>query len=237
MNINKKIWEMIIQIMIEKKDMIYYTTPGLSDDSSNSYIIGNQLTEQGTEYKVGKTVECITHAGEYATAIPMASYGINAAAKSAQLSAQAVEFSAQATQLTAQATQFSAQAAQITKNINNASKLTRFFNYVGGTGTAMAREAAELSSKASSATAAATSAVSSASASTAAANSAAIAGTVGKVFGIGLTVVGIVVGVGCGAYFTHKFCEETLDKFVEYYKKNSGKIKNSYIEAAEYFLK
>ena len=209
--------------LLEKKDMIYYTTPGLSDNSSNSYIIGNQLTEQGTEYKAGKTAECITHVGEYAGAIPMASYGINAAAKSAQLSAQA--------------TQLTAKAAQNTDKINNASKLTKLLNYVGGTGTSMAREAADLSSKASSVTAAATSAASSASASTAAANSAAIAGTVGKAFGIGLTVVGIVVGVGCGAYFTHKFCEETLDKFVEYYKKNSGKIKNSYLEAAEYFLK
>ena len=49
--------------LLEKKDMIYYTIPGLSDESSNSYIIGNQLTEQETEYKAGKTVECITHAG------------------------------------------------------------------------------------------------------------------------------------------------------------------------------
>ena len=39
-----------------------------------------------------------------------------------------------------------------------------------------------------------------------------------------------------GGYATHKFCEETLDKFVEYFKKNADKIKNSYQEAAEYFL-
>ena len=48
--------------------------------------------------------------------------------------------------------------------------------------------------------------------------------------------LGVVLGVGCGVYFTHKFCEENLDKFVEYYKKNSNKIKNSYEEAANYFL-
>ena len=227
--------------LLEKKDMIYYTTPGLSDDSSNSYIIGNQLIEQGSEYDTGKTVKNITHVGEYAGAIPLANYGINATVKSAQLSAQALEFSAQATQLSAQAAKYSAQATQIcTKaadTANNASILARFFNSVSGTGTAMAREAAELSSKASSASAAASSATAAASSATKAANSAAIAGTVGKAFGIGLTVAGIVIGVGCGAYFTHKFCEETLDKYVEYYKKNSGKIQNSYVEASEYFLK
>ena len=221
--------------------MIYYTTPGLSDDSSNSYIIGNQLIEQGSEYDTGKTVKSIAHVGEYAGAIPLANYGINATVKSAQLSAQALEFSAQATQLSAQAAKYSAQATQIcTKaadTANNASILARFFNSVSGTGTAMAREAAELSSKASSASAAASSATAAASSATKAANSAAIAGTVGKAFGIGLTVAGIVIGVGCGAYFTHKFCEETLDKYVEYYKKNSGKIQNSYVEASEYFLK
>ena len=195
--------------------MIYYTTPGLSDDRYNSYIIGNQLTEQGTEYKVGKTSECITHFGECVSTIPLANYGINSTAKSAQLFAHAAKYSAEAVE-------YSAQAAQITDKINNASIFVKAWNYISGTGIEMAREAAELSS-------AANSAASSASASTAAANSAAIAGTAGKIFGIGLTVVGIGIGVGCGAYFTQKFCEETLDKYVEYYKKNSGKIQNSYI--------
>jgi len=74
-----------------------------------------------------------------------------------------------------------------------------------------------------------------ASAEAAAAESAAV-GTLGKAFGVVFAGVGIVFGVGLGAYFTHKFCEETLDKFVEYYKKNAGKIRNSYQEAAEYFL-
>ena len=69
-----------------------------------------------------------------------------------------------------------------------------------------------------------------------AAKSASVAGNLGKVFGIGFTVLGIAIGVGCGAYFTHKFCEETLDKYVEYYKKNYEKKKILYIEAAEYFL-
>jgi hypothetical protein len=42
-------------------------------------------------------------------------------------------------------------------------------------------------------------------------------------------------GVGLGGYFTHKYCEELLDKFVEYYKKNAEKIGLSYQKAEEYF--
>ena len=150
--------------------------------------------------------------------IPTVNYGIKAAAKSVQFSAQAAKF-------TAQATQFSSQAAKITNEINNVGKLTEFWNYISGTRAIMAKEVANLSSKASSATISANSAVSTA-------NSTAIAGTLGKAFGVAFGVVGI----GCGAYFTHKFCEETLDKYVKYYKMNAEKIKNSYIDAAEYFL-
>ena len=208
--------------LLEKKDMIYYTIPELSDENYNSYIIGNQLTKQETEYKIGKTIECVTHTGEYVSIIPTVNYGIKAAAESVQFSAQAAKF-------TAQATQFSSQAAKITNEINNAGKLTQFWNYISGTGTVMAKEVANLSTKASSATISANSAVS-------AANTSALAGTLGKAFGVAFGVLGVVVGVGCGAYFTHKFCEETLDKYVEYYKMNAEKIKNSYIDAAEYFL-
>ena len=64
----------------------------------------------------------------------------------------------------------------------------------------------------------------------------ATAGALGKIAGYGLTGIGFVLGVGMEGYTTHKFCEETLDKFVEYYKKNANKIKNSYQEAAEYFF-
>ena len=62
------------------------------------------------------------------------------------------------------------------------------------------------------------------------------AASFGRYAGYGLFVLGIVLGVGCGAYSNHKFFEENLDKFVEYYKKNSNKIKNSLEEATNYFL-
>jgi hypothetical protein len=40
-----------------------------------------------------------------------------------------------------------------------------------------------------------------------------------------------------GGYFTHRHCEEIIDKFIEYYKNNTNKISNSYQAASEYLLK
>ena len=80
----------------------------------------------------------------------------------------------------------------------------------------MTKQAAELSSKAVSAELDAAEST--------------VTGTIGKFASYGLIGVGVILGVGCGDYTTHKFCEETLDK------KNSDKIKNSYKEADEYFL-
>lgn len=51
-----------------------------------------------------------------------------------------------------------------------------------------------------------------------------------KFFGIGT-----VVSVGIGAYTTHKFCEDLINKFAEFYRKNVGKIHSSYEDAVSYF--
>jgi hypothetical protein len=56
-----------------------------------------------------------------------------------------------------------------------------------------------------------------------------------KLVGTEAFIVGALFGVGLGGYFTHKYCEELLDKFVEYYKKNAEKIGLSYQKAEEYF--
>lgn len=60
------------------------------------------------------------------------------------------------------------------------------------------------------------------------ATSVAVGGTV-------LKVVGAIAGVSVGGYFTHKYCEDLLDKFVEFYKANAKKISNSYLDAEKYF--
>ena len=198
------------EIKLQKKyeSDIYYTTPGLTNDENITFVIGNELIKESTGYQIGKTVESTAQIGKYAGGIRAANYAINAGVK--------------ATQLTAEAAQYTAQAAQLTEKVNNMSGIAKLFDCFTKAGSAMAKEAAELGSKA-------------ASAEVAAAESA-VAGTIGKCVSYGLIGVGSILGVGCGAYFTHKFCEETLDKFVEYFKNNSDKIKNTYKEAAEYFL-
>jgi hypothetical protein len=52
-----------------------------------------------------------------------------------------------------------------------------------------------------------------------------------KALGIG----SIIIGVAAGGYFTHKFCEEKINQFVEYYKENANNIQCSYEKAISYF--
>ena len=56
-----------------------------------------------------------------------------------------------------------------------------------------------------------------------------------KLAGTCLTVGSLVLGVSLGAYFTHKYCENLLDRFVDIYKKYPQRICNSYKDAAYYF--
>ena len=55
------------------------------------------------------------------------------------------------------------------------------------------------------------------------------AGSGGKFFNF--SGIGIFIGIGIGAYCTHNFCENLLNKFADYYRKNASKITNSYEEA------
>ena len=57
-----------------------------------------------------------------------------------------------------------------------------------------------------------------------------------KALGTSLFVLWAVVGVALGGYFTHKYCEELLDKFEKYYKENAQKIGNSYKQATNYLI-
>lgn len=192
----------------ENEDKIYYTIPGLDDETNNSYVIGNKLTNESSEYKVIKTIECTVKTKDYASGIVAANFAINSTARVGQL--------------TAEAAQYSAQAAQLTQKVNNMSIFAKFLDLFTNAGSEMVKQAADYGYKAT--------------LKEAAAAQAATAGTLGRFASYGLFGVGIVMGVGIGGYSTYKFCEETLDKFVEYFKKNSDKIKNSYQEAAEYFL-
>lgn len=57
-----------------------------------------------------------------------------------------------------------------------------------------------------------------------------------RTVGTGLVVVGAVLGVALGGYFTSKHCNELIDKFEKYYKENAQKIGYSYKQAADYLL-
>ena len=56
-----------------------------------------------------------------------------------------------------------------------------------------------------------------------------------RYIGTGPNFGSCIIEVSLGAYFTHKFCEELLDKFVDLYKKYPLIICNSYKEAEFYF--
>ena len=63
-----------------------------------------------------------------------------------------------------------------------------------------------------------------------------VATTVSKFIGIGCIIGGAIIGVTYGGYLTVSYCEELLDRFEDYYKKNANKISNSYNEAKNYFI-
>ena len=57
-----------------------------------------------------------------------------------------------------------------------------------------------------------------------------------KVLGTAAFVLGAIVGVGTGAYFTCKHCKEMIDFFEKFYKENASKICNSYFYAVNYLM-
>ena len=61
-----------------------------------------------------------------------------------------------------------------------------------------------------------------------------IASTTLKVVGTSCIILGAVVGVASGAYFTCKHCNEMIDFFENYYIENASKICNSYFYAFQY---
>ena len=63
-----------------------------------------------------------------------------------------------------------------------------------------------------------------------------VSATVSKFIGIGCSIGSAIIGVSFGVYLTVSYCEELLDRFEDYYKKNANKIANSYNEAKNYFI-
>ena len=212
------------------------------DDLSYIYQIDGdkELEESQTKFNVGnnaKEVGKITGQGIGSTYLIIASTSANEVAKltanATQLTAKAAELSFKATELTAKATQLGIEAKNEYQNMNWFMKAYYYFSQsttqLSKLASSAGTEAAQVVEAAKSASISAKNAV----------TTAAEANSLTNLFkfgGIGFLGFGCILGIALGGYFTHKFCEELLDKFVDYYKNNADKVVNSYKNAADYFL-
>ena len=204
-------------------------------------IDGKKELEESVQYIVGNTAkgigETIAHtSGGFTLAASSASAtnAVNLTIKATDLGVKAAQLGANAANLTAKATQLATEAAIETKNMNS---IVKFWYTLTGTSSALSKAASSTAAQAAIAT---KNAASASQAATSAASSAAAASSYTSLCrfgGTGFIVFGIVLGVVVGGYSIHKFCEELLDKFVDYYKNNADKLANSYKNAADYFLK
>ena len=142
---------------------------------------------------------------------------------------QASQLGVQAAQLGTQAANLGAKAAQLTQQANNMNSIAKFWYSITGTTSAVSKMAASTAAQASAAAA---------ESANLAGQSAAAAGasTLSKFAGVGFLGIGCLIGIGVGGYTTYKFCEELLDKFENYFKNQPFIVRNSYIQAAQYFL-
>jgi len=94
------------------------------------------------------------------------------------------------------------------KVVNSFKEAYRATSYIGGgvsAGFGVARAATIIAESSSSA------------ASTATSIAVGVGATALKVVGASLFVVGAVVGVACGGYFTNKYCQELIQKFENFF--------------------
>ena len=205
----------------KKQNSINYSIPRLESNDKGINVNGNNLNKELDDYEIGKTIECTSSTASYISG------GISGCI-AAEKTIKAANFANQAIRNGAKAAQWSAKAAQLADEANNINIFSKAWYAITGTTSATSKAAQIAASNAAAAER---------TAQTALAQSSIVgtSATLSKCVSVGLFRVGIVLGIGFGAYFTHKFCEELLDKFVDYYKQNSNKIINSYKTAAEYF--
>ena len=123
--------------------------------------------------------------------------------EAANIGSQANNYESIATNIVAQASNYASKATNIGAQASDLESLA----------TSIGAQASNYASKATNIGAQASNFASKAASTEAAAAESTTIGLLGKYGGVGLLAIGIIVGVSCGAYFTHKFCEELLDKF------------------------
>ena len=207
----------------EKNDSSFIT-PDLDIEYLNSTINGDELIEETPEKKTDDTIAETGKMGSYIGGTTSVGYGVKITSKYIQLQAEALDLAAKAKQA-----QDALNAANAVNNtVQNVGLFGKAWNFISGAGEAVnlaVQESAQIAKQAATESANATAKLAAAS-----------TGTFWKIAGTGLGVIGIISGVALGGYYTHKFCEELLDKFEEYFRKNGEKIRNSYKRAAKYFL-
>ena len=182
-----------------------------------------------------------------AEATKLTTQAANIGAKAANMGAKAVEYGANAAKIGNEATKLAKAAGEMTvpwylKIFGMGSEITTEATNLATKASNMAAESANLNSIATNLSSqAANMASQSTSLNVMGANMASKAtitlneANTLRYVGTGITIGSFILGISLGAYFTHKFCEELLDKFVDLYKKYPQKICNSYKEAAYYF--
>lgn len=212
------------QMKKTEKNESSFITPDLDIEYLDTSISENELMEETPKEKEDNNFAEAGKAGSYIGGTTSVGYGVTITSKYIQMQAEALELAAKAKQ--AQDALNAANAVNSTvQNVGLFGKAWNFFSGAGKAAELAAQEAAQIARQ--------TAAESSIAAERLAATS---TGTFWKVAGSSLGLIGVVSGVALGGYFTHKFCEELLDKFEEYFRKNAGKIRNSYEDAAKYFL-
>ena len=212
------------QMKKTEKNKSSFITPDLDIEYLDTSISENELMEETPKEKADNNFAEAGKASSYIGGTTSVGYGVTITSKYIQMQAEALELAAKAKQ--AQDALNAANAVNSTvQNVGLFGKAYNFFSGAGKAAELAAQEAAQIAKQAAT--------ESSIAAERLAATS---TGTFWKVAGSSLGLIGVLSGVALGGYFTHKFCEELLDKFEEYFRKNAGKIRNSYEDAAKYFL-
>lgn len=203
-------------------------------------IDGKKALKESTGDIIKNGTKCTTETGAFAggaTSLAVsASKAINAlkfTANAAQLGEKAAQSMQISSQLALKATKLAAEAEIESQNM---SRFTKLLLDIFSKTTEISNSATSAAEAAYSAAEQATSASNAYKAAAQIASQAESSTMICRITGIGFLVFGIVLGVTLGGYFTHKFCEDLIEKFVNYYRNNSEKLANSYKKAAQYFL-
>ena len=206
-----------------QKNSSFYT-PDIETEYLTTSVDGDELIEQTPTENENYYYKGIGKAGCYVGAETGVGIGVVNASKYIQVQAKAIELAAKADK----AREAYNAANAINNTVQNVGLFGKARNFISGAGKAASMGVQQASNVLQQA---------STEASIAAEELAATSsGTFWKVAGSGLGIIGVVASAALGGYYTHKFGEELLDKFEEYFRKNGEKISNSYEDAAKYFL-